>query len=417
MSSSYRSSSMRRVPVLVVAGAVLVLRVLVQPAAAQQIDFITFGSATAEWDSNRSLQRPPAGAGSYGGVVGADLRDLTPRSYTDLTAQIAYTDIPQLAYKWTSGNAALRSDFKTLEGDYTLLAAYRRDDDVFTQFGHAAFNNDLTPTSPDTNGTANVTTGITRESYEVDPGFDYNLTPRLDLEGDLRINSVRYSVQTPGQQVDYTSPYAGLTLNWDTGPRSSIGGGPYFSRYQETGGKNTTNTDGAALTYNYKTSDVTRMGLVLRVERNHIDTVGFSPQSVTAWGLEWVGKHRYRIGSVQFSIGRFLQPSSIGGRVALSQFRVQYYRPFSARLSFSGAVRVTHTQIIGAALAAQQPAENRANAELDLRFDITPKWYVTAGYIFARASNVGQANLAFSNGVALTIGYRGLEPPRPVDNR
>jgi hypothetical protein len=80
---------------------------------------------------------------------------------------------------------------------------------------------------------------------KLDPGFDYNFTPRLDLEGDFRLSSVRYSIQTPGQNVNYTSPYAGLTLNYDTSPRSSIGVGPYFSRYQETGGTNTTDTDGA----------------------------------------------------------------------------------------------------------------------------------------------------------------------------
>jgi hypothetical protein len=248
----------------------------------------------------------------------------------------------------------------------------------------------------------------------LDPGFDYNFSARLDLEGDFRINSVRYSVQTPGQQVDYTSPYAGLTLNYDTGPRSSIGVGPYFSRYQETGGTNTTDSDGAAFTYNYKTSDVTRMSLVARVERDHIDMLDFSPQTTTAWGLEWVGTHRFQVGKVQFSIGRFLEPSSIGGRVALSQFRVQYDRPLSERLSFSGAVRATHTELIGSALAAQEPPENRTNAEMYLRYDITRTWYVTGGYIFARSRDLGESNLAYSNGVVLTVGYRGLEPPRPV---
>ena len=417
MSSSYRSSPMRHAAALAIASALLVPCVLVRPAMAQQTDFVTFGSASAEWDSNRLLERPPASAGSYGGVVGGDLRGLTPRSYTDLTAQILYTDIPQLGYDWTSGNVALKTDFKTLQADYTLLADYRHDDSVSTEFGQANFNNGLTSTSPDTTGTANVKTGISRDSYELDPGFDYNITPRLDLEGDFRINSVRYSVQTPGQEVDYTSPYAGLTLNYDTSQRSSIGFGPYYSRYQETGGTNTTNTDGAAFTYNYKTSDVTRMSVVLRVERDHIEELGFADQSATAWGVEWVGTHKFEVGSVKFSIGRFLEPSSIGGRVTLDQFRAQLNRPLSARFSFTGAVRVTHTELVGNAVAADQPPENRTNAEMYLRFDLTRTWYVTGGYIFARSRDLGESDLAYSNGVILTVGYRGLEPPRPVDFR
>jgi hypothetical protein len=417
MLSLYRSSRLRRAAALAGASALVALYVLVRPVAAQEVSFVPFGSATAEWDSNRSLERPPASAGSYGGSVGAELRDLTPRSLTELTAQIGYTDVPQLRYGWASGNTALKSDFKTLAADYTLLADYRRDDTFTTEFGQANFNNGLTPTSPDTNGTAKVTTGITRQSYEVDPGFDYNFNPRLDLEGDFRVNSVRYNIQTPGQEVDYTSPYAGLTLNYDTTARSSIGVGPYFSRYQETGGTNTTDTDGAALTYNYKTSDVTRMSLVLRAERDHIDALGFASQSTTAWGVEWVGTHKFEVGNVIFSIGRFLQPSSVGGRVALDQFRVQMNRPLSPRLSVSGAVRVTRSELVGNALSAIEPVEDHTNAEAYMRFDLTRTWYVTGGYIFARVRDLGESNLAYSNGVALTIGYRGLEPPRPVDFR
>jgi hypothetical protein len=414
MSSLYRSSLIWHAPAFAVVGAQLALCLLVQPAAAQEVNFVPFGNASAEWDSNRVLERPPASAASYGGLVGADLRDLTPRSYTDLAAQISYTDIPQLGYDWTSGSAVLKSDFKTLEAEYTLLAAYRHEDDVYTEFGHANFDNDLTLTSPDTNATANVKTGITRDSYEVDPGFDYNFTPRLDLDGDFRLSSVKYSIQTPGQNVDYTSPYAGLTLNYDTSPRSSIGVGPYFSRYQETGGTNTTDTDGAAFTYNYKTSDVTRMSIVARVERDHIDVLDFPTQSTTTWGVEWVGTHKYQVGKVQFSIGKFLEPSSIGGRVALDQFRVQYDRPLSERLSLEGAVRVTRAELVGSALIAEVPTEDRTNAELNLRFDITRTWYVSGGYIFARARDLGEGNLAYSNGVIISVGYRGLEPPRPV---
>jgi hypothetical protein len=408
---------MRHVAALAIASALPMLCAFVLPATAQEINFVPFASASAAWDSNRLLERPPASAATYGGIVGADLRDLSPRNYMDLAAQISYYDVPQLGFDWTSGNVAFKSDFKTQEADITLLAAYRRDDSYYTEFGHAAYDNDLTLTTPDTNATANVKTGITLQRYDLAPGFDYNFAPRWDLEGDFNLTSVNYSVQTPGQNVNYTSPYAGLTLSYDTGPRSSFGVGPYFSRYQETGGTNTTNTDGVAFTYNYKASDVTKMSVLLRVERNHIDMLDFASQSVTSWGLEWVGKHKYRVGNVEFSIGRFLEPSSIGGRVVLNQFRAQYYRPLSARLSFSGAVRVTDTEVIGNALAAEEQPEHRTNAELYMRFDMTPTWYVTAGYIFARQRDLGVSDLAYSNGVVLTVGYRGLEPPLPRDTR
>lgn len=416
MSSLYRNAAVRQILTVATASVLLALSVT-RLADAQETNVVPFANVSAGWDSNRSLSRPPVSSDTFGGQVGAEVRELTPRSYTDLLAQVQYWDAGQLGYDWTSGSVALKTDFRTLEGDYTLLAAYRRDDTFYTEFGHAAFNNDLTPTSPDTTGTASVTTGITRQSYELDPGFTYALTPRLGLEGDFRVSSVNYSIQTPGQRVDYTSPYAGVTLDWATGPRSSIGIGPYYSHYEERDGMNTTDTGGAAFTFNYKSSDITKMSLELRVERDRVGVPDFMAQSSTAWGLEWVGTHKFRVGDVQFSIGRFLEPSSIGGRVALNQFRAQYYRPLSARLSFSGALRVTHADLIGNNQLADEAPENRTNAEMYLRFDITPKWYVAAGYIFARAVDLGQSDLASSNGVLVTFGYRGLEPPRPVDNR
>src|SRR5580700_1802619 len=139
MSSLYRNSPMRPAAVLAVAIVVSALCVGMRPAAAQEINLVPFGNATAEWDSNRLLARPPRSAASYGGLVGAELRDLTERNYMDLTAQISYTDVPQLGFDWTSGNVAFKSDFKTLKADYTLLAAYRRDDSYYTEFGHAAY--------------------------------------------------------------------------------------------------------------------------------------------------------------------------------------------------------------------------------------------------------------------------------------
>src|ERR1700729_3033140 len=168
MSSSYRKSNTRRIAPLAMGGVLAALYALPGRVLAQEISLVPFGNATAEWDSNRQLSRPPASAASYGGLVGADLRDYGPRSFMDLTASIAYDDVPQLNYDWVDGIAVFKSDFRTLNADYTMLADYRRDSTFVTEFGQANFNNSLTLTSPDTVATSNVTTGITRESYEID---------------------------------------------------------------------------------------------------------------------------------------------------------------------------------------------------------------------------------------------------------
>ena len=427
MSSSYRKSNTRRVAPLVTGGVLAALYTLPGQVLAQEISLVPYGNAMTEWDSNRQLSRPPASAASYGGEVGADLRDYGPRSFMDLSAAVTYSDVPHFNYDWLDANAAFKSDFRTLDADYTMVASYRRDSTFVTEFGQANFNNSLTLTSPDTVSTSTVTTGITRESYEIDPGFTYNFTPRLDLEGDFRVNSVHYNTQFIGQRVNYVSPYAGFTVNYDLSQRSSIGIGPYYSRYDETGSVtssidgvtttesgSSTSTGGAAFTYGFKTTDVTHLSLTMRVERDHIEEGGFATQDVTAWGVELVGTHKYQVGNVLFSIGRFLEPSSVGGRVALNEFRAQLNRPLSARLTFMGALRVSDIETVGNFLSSLEPPEHRANAETWLTYNITKTWYVTGGYIFVRSRDLGQDNLASSNGAMLIFGYRGMEPPRPA---
>src|SRR5665213_397550 len=156
MSSSCRSMRIAHGAPLAVASALLAVW---QPVAAQEVNFVPFASTTAGWDSNRSLSRPPSSADNYGGNVGAEVRDLTPRSYTDLVVQGTYTDVSQLNYDWYTASVALNTEYHTINGDYTLLAAYRRDDTFYTEFGHAGFN-DLSLTTPDTTPTTSVTTGI-----------------------------------------------------------------------------------------------------------------------------------------------------------------------------------------------------------------------------------------------------------------
>lgn len=426
MSSSYRKPNQHWVAPVFMSGVLAALCALPGRLPAQEISLVPFANATGEWDSNRQLSRPPVAAGVYGGMVGADLRDYGPRSFMDLTASVAYFDVPHFNYDWVNGNAAFKSDFRTLNADYTMLADYRRDSTFVTEFGQANYNNSLTLTSPDTVSTSTVTTGITRESYEVDPGFDYNFTPRVDLEGEFRVNSVHYDEQFVGQRVNYVSPYAGFTLNYDVSQRSSVGIGPYYSRYDQQGSvtsnvdgvltteSGTTTTGGGAFTYNYKTTDVTHVSLILRVERNHIDEAGFLTQDVTSWGAELVGTHRYQVGNIQFSVGRFLEPSSVGGRVALNEVRAQLNRPLTARLTFMGALRVADIETVGNYLSSLEPPEHRINAETWLTYNITKTWYVTGGYIFVRSRDLGEDNLAYSNGVMLTFGYRGMEPPRPA---
>jgi len=118
--------------------------------------------------------------------------------------------------------------------------------------------------------------------------------------------------------------------------------------------------------------------------------------------------HRFLTSQVRYSIGRFLEPSSFGGRTTQDQFRVQYTRSLSERLQFNSAVRFTRYKDVGNIQNAE--TRERGNAELSLRTLITPLWYVSGGYRFAYQHLPSQLHAVSSNGVFITVGYHGREP-------
>ena len=94
MSSSYRVLNMRHASV-----GRRCWRSVSSSGLPQEINFVPFGSASAEWDSacwpvSRALQAT---------VVW--LVDMISRRPTRTLRHRSYTDIPQIGYNWTSGSA------------------------------------------------------------------------------------------------------------------------------------------------------------------------------------------------------------------------------------------------------------------------------------------------------------------------
>jgi outer membrane receptor protein involved in Fe transport len=115
---------------------------------------------------------------------------------------------------------------------------------------------------------------------------------------------------------------------------------------------------------------------------------------------------------LQYSVGRLIEPSSIGGQVSLDQIRVQYNRGLTRRLSGSVSARITRQE----ALANGPGHRDRSYGDAFLRYALTPKWDLTGGYRFAwqRLPVVVNSTLVYdpaqSHGVYVTIGYHGLNP-------
>jgi hypothetical protein len=417
MSYLCRESQRRLAPWCVALGTLLLAGGTVH---AQQTQFIPLAETSAEWATNRNLQVPSSPDSElYSATVGGDLLRRTQVADFDLRPLLTYQHDSQIS---TLDNfqalVDLTSHYRTLRGEYAFNAEYQRQDAYNAQYGIAVYN-PLNPNGPDTAGTGQVVTGVTQTSYEAAPGFAYDLTQRTSLVGTGTYDSVRYSQDSPGNLVSYNSPAAEMDVMWALNPASRIGVGPYYALYDPINsneGSVRENSYGVNFSYNYNFSfryaNITRTSINLRIEHDTSDAApGIPATSATTWGFEWTGFQKFLTGNLQYSIGRFLEPSSFGARTSLDQIRLQYGRRLTERFSFNTAVRVTRNKDVGSNVQ-DNGNRDRANAQFALAYQLTPELSLSGGYRFAYLDLPSSSGAARSNQVFISVGYHGQQPSR-----
>jgi hypothetical protein len=388
-----------------------------EAAPAQEIAFVPQGEVSAEWASNRTLTVPSApNSEDYSATLGGDLLRRTQVSDIDLRPLVTVQHSSEISnLDRLEALVDLVSDYRTLRSEFTLNAEYHREDAYNAQYGLVAFN-PLNPNAPDTQGTGAIITGITKTSYLVAPEFNYDITPRVGFVASASLDAARYTTDIPNELVSYNSPEAYLGLTWALSPNSRVGAGPYYAYYDpihSADGTVKNNAYGVSFDYQTKFSAVSQSKLTVKVERDSQPAAfGLPSSQQTVWGFEWVGSHKFLTSSVQYSVGRFLQPTSAGGRTSVEEVRVQYLKAFTARWSFNGAVRLTRDTEIATFADDESGDRDRANVQLALSYLFTPTWSVSGGYRYAYLKFTDPTISAHSNAIFLTVDYHGLQPPR-----
>jgi len=115
------------------------------------------------------------------------------------------------------------------------------------------------------------------------------------------------------------------------------------------------------------------MSVVLRVERDHIEALDFSPQSATGLGTRMgSGPTSFRLGNVHLALAASLsRAASAAGSTMDSVSAPKFIAAECPDFPSPGRCVPLHTVVVGNALESVSPPENRANAEMYLRFDIT----------------------------------------------
>jgi hypothetical protein len=410
MSSSFRKGT-RGLTVLRLAA--LALLVGAPGVWAQQTLFLPGFESQAEWNSNRELSPSDKESRTgYRATLEARIRRLTPRSDTQLRPQISYQKVTGRSdLDSVEAKLDLRSRYNTLKGSLSTLGRFRRQDVFNAELGRASFD-DGDPETPDDVESGVISGGITRTSAQLQPNFSYSVTERTDIEGSVRYDYVNYDSNLPRERVGYSSPSVDFQIVRELSERLRLGIGPYYSHYKADDDSSESDSYGAMVNLRWKTSEVTRSTLRIRGERNKdidLDPVRIE-DTATAWGVEWVGVRENRVGSTEYRIGRFLQPTSLGGRREVDQFQVQLDRPLSHRTLLRGAIRYTRAnEISDLDTGGEGGGRDQAQGDFMLRHFFTESFFVSGGYRFAWVDREATGS-AENNSVFLSIGLRAKDP-------
>lgn len=403
MSSSFRKATL----------AVGLLSIGASAAYAQQYQFIPTVELTGEYNTNRSLNPvEDESSQAYKALLEGRWVRTTPRSDTEFLPRIRFQEYPdESRVDSMEGLAELRTDYRFLKGSVEFKGFYRQQDTFSYEYGDTD-GPELDPNGqpvPDSDGASVVVPGNTRTSWQVEPTATYLFTERTSVELLGRFDAARYESETPGEREGFESPHFEASVVRRLSPASRVSFGPYWAKYESRDGENETETIGASLSYRYEWTKIDRTTLVLNYEQNDVYNENNFDQTdeVSAWGVEWIGTRKLRVGNIRYAVGRFLEPSSIGSRREVDRLRVTYSRPLSPRLFFRGTTRMSLNRELGNT-TNNESDRDQANLELMLRYNFTPTFYVSPGYKFAW-QDVRDSGSAESHGVFLSFGYRGLD--------
>jgi hypothetical protein len=393
------------------------------PAAqAQQYLFNSRVETTAEWDSNRLLvtNNPPTGEW-FQALFGGDLVRNTAQSTFDLRPELIFQDSTLKAVDAFEALVNAKYTYITQKNEFDVIAEFHRQDSYNSEYGQVIFN-ELNPDGPATEGSGQVVSGIIRDSYQLSPSFTHQFTQRLQGEIDGSFVAVRYATQIPEELVSFNAPNIEANAVWAVSQRSKLAVGPFYSEYDPTDaeaeGTLKSRSYGVNISYRYQTTRTTNSALTLKLGRDEQDQFLGSPTGTNTWGLEWKGTYEWQTSQMQFAVGRFLEPSSVGGEVGLYQIRAQYTRTFSSTLSGDIAARLSREVGIGVEEDAFGDRD-RGYGEIGLTKTLSRSFFLTGGYrwllqrlptVDAATGNTVRGPTAVNNGVYLTIGWHPIEP-------
>jgi hypothetical protein len=332
----------------------------------------------------------------------------TPRGSTMLRPRLRYQDFPD------------RDDLEKIEGFLDLRSTYRSERSTFDVIGHLShqdlYNNetaggDFDPTDPGGGGSdsGDIIVGETRDEFQLKPTFDHLITERTRFGLGLEYSAARYDAdEGDTTKTDYDFGRADVFLAWALNPISEVSAGAYASRYEAKDDSEEIDAVGVELGYLHQWSE--QVGFEAKIYFEENDITEFTPvpleETTSNFGGYVEAYRKHEVSEWRMSIGRSFNPTGDRGKSEVDQFKLQYERQLSQRLSFRGAGRYETRNSLGGTDGGLD--RDFARMDLGLRWLVTRNWYVGGGYAYMWEDQAEAPESGDNNRFFLTFGYQGL---------
>ena len=394
-------------------GALLVLTATSGSAMAAEYYFQPQLDVSSEVDSNRDLvsSGPTQTAVGYGARAGAAMGIATPTSDTTVLPRFNYENYPRLSEHTTEEIMDFSSFWHSQRSQFSAWGQVDHSSLYSSELASAAFN-PLNPNLPTTPETGRISVNGTRTLLTLQPKYQYNLTPRLNLGVSGLYQSIDYS----GAQNSYVSYryYEGAaSAGWSLSPRATLTLGVNASKEKAKNFYSVTDGRGVTLTFDYQWSRTFTGSLTVLAEHDKI--YGGTPAQPTlelggiasnGVGATYTTTWKGQISQLQLAVGSTFTPSGVGSKYRSDQAQGEYKYNLSARLLFITAAHY----IRNVALASQFDSGNYNYivADAGLRWSLTPTWYIGGNVEYLEIQSPVANTSAKNNMARISFGYQAL---------
>jgi len=400
---------------LVVAGAAVVSLVIAGSATGADVQTIPNVELQAEQNDNFRLNPGGATSDTPGYIADASvLLDIaTPRGSTLLLPRVRYQNYQdeediQRVETFFDANSSYRWE----RADFLFNASYSKRDVYNTETLGGEFDpND--PGSPDNPESGSTTTGETRQLLRASPDYQYRLTERMSLGFDATYQVANYRSDNLVTKSDYDFGFIETYLSWATSQRGAFRAGAYASSFQTDDGSETIDAIGGNLGYGYRWSETDGIEATLNYEQNDITSIttfGTINETTSDVGGSVTAYRKLEVSAWRLALGRRFAPTGDAGKSTIDEIRLQYDRNLSERLRFRGAGRYESRSSI--ADASDSNDRDYARLDLELKWFMSPTWYVGGGYAYIWQDRSADPTDAVNNKFSIHVGYQALARER-----